>query len=133
MPPWRGCPAAVRARCGTFSSTLAPQSCDACMRRCVLTGRGCLQGKHVSTPPLNGTILPGVTRASILELAPSLGFTAAEEPISVTDALAADEVFTCGASPPLPPQPTLRNAAMRVGAQTAFAASPSCVLRPGSW
>lgn len=50
------------------------------------------------TPPLDGTILPGVTRGSVLQLATELGYEATEEKISVQDALAADEVFTTGAS-----------------------------------
>lgn len=55
-----------------------------------------VKGKKIMTPPLDGTILPGVTRGSILEMAESLGFEAAEEKISIQDALAADEVFTTG-------------------------------------
>eukprot|EP00892_Ulva_mutabilis_P011705 jgi/Ulvmu1/8907/UM049_0089.1 len=55
-----------------------------------------VKGKHIKTPPLNGTILPGVTRASIIELAASLGFTISEEAIPITEALDADEIFTCG-------------------------------------
>jgi Amino-transferase class IV len=55
------------------------------------------QGKTVKTPPLVGTILPGITRASILALAKRLGFQAEEAPISIDEALQADEVFTTGA------------------------------------
>jgi branched-chain amino acid aminotransferase len=50
------------------------------------------------TPSLDGTILPGVTRGSILQLATKLGYEAVEAKISVQDALDADEVFTTGAS-----------------------------------
>lgn len=57
---------------------------------------GLLQGNKIMTPPLDGTILPGVTRGSILQLATQLGYEASEEKISVQDALAADEVFTTG-------------------------------------
>ena len=39
-----------------------------------------------------GTILPGVTRRSIIELARSRGYTVEEEPVSVTEAMEADEV-----------------------------------------
>ena len=41
---------------------------------------------------VQGTILPGVTRRSVLELAASRGYTVDESPVSVTDALDADEV-----------------------------------------
>lgn len=51
----------------------------------------------MKTPPLVGTILPGITRATVLELARRLGYTVEEAPISVTEALQADEVFTTGA------------------------------------
>ncbi len=39
------------------------------------------------TPPLTGTILPGVTRASVLQLLPEMGLLAEERPIAI------DEVF----------------------------------------
>ncbi|WP_084727673.1 branched-chain amino acid aminotransferase [Rhodococcoides yunnanense] len=37
------------------------------------------------TPPLTGTILPGVTRESILELGPRLGLSVVERPVSVDE------------------------------------------------
>lgn len=43
-----------------------------------------------------GTILPGVTRKSVIELARLRGYTVEEEPISVHEAMEADEVFTTG-------------------------------------
>ena len=54
------------------------------------------------TPPLRGTILNGVTRRSILEIAPSLGLTARETSISFTEMLRdiqegrVTEAFACG-------------------------------------
>jgi branched-chain amino acid aminotransferase len=59
-------------------------------------------GARVVTPPLNGTLLPGVTRDSILRLAPELGIPAAEEMVSLEDWRAGcesgeiSEVFACG-------------------------------------
>ena len=41
------------------------------------------EGRHIRTPSLSGSILPGITRDSILRLAPDLGFTAAEERIDI--------------------------------------------------
>lgn len=55
-----------------------------------------VKGKTIKTPPLSGTILPGVTRRSIIELARSKGYTVLEEPTPVTEAMEADEVFTTG-------------------------------------
>ncbi|HUF20470.1 MAG TPA: branched-chain amino acid aminotransferase [Burkholderiales bacterium] len=45
------------------------------------------EGKHISTPALSGSILPGVTRESILQLAPDLGYTTSEDRIDVNDML----------------------------------------------
>jgi len=45
---------------------------------------------------LQGTILPGITRRSILELAAARGYTVEEAPVTLDEALAADEVFTSG-------------------------------------
>ena len=45
-------------------------------------------GKQVRTPALSGSILPGVTRESILQLAPDLGFEATEDRIDVHEMLA---------------------------------------------
>jgi branched-chain amino acid aminotransferase len=59
-------------------------------------------GKHVRTPALSGSILPGVTRESILQLAPDLGFEATEDRIDVNEMFAdiesgrITEVFAMG-------------------------------------
>ncbi|MCC7546699.1 MAG: branched-chain amino acid aminotransferase [Burkholderiales bacterium] len=45
------------------------------------------QGRHIRTPTLSGSILPGITRESLLQLAPDLGFTVEETRLDV------DEVF----------------------------------------
>ncbi|KAF5841958.1 branched-chain-amino-acid aminotransferase 5 chloroplast precursor [Dunaliella salina] len=55
-----------------------------------------VKGKIIKTPPLQGTILPGVTRRSIIELARLRGYTVLEEPISIQEAMESDEVFTTG-------------------------------------
>lgn len=55
-----------------------------------------VKGKTIKTPPLLGTILPGVTRESIMELAAARGYDVEEAPVSVSEALEADEVFTTG-------------------------------------
>lgn len=57
---------------------------------------------RIVTPPLTGTLLPGVTRDSLLRLAPELGIPAKEAPISVeqwrddASSGALTEVFACG-------------------------------------
>mmetsp|Transcript_9781 Transcript_9781/g.18269 ORF Transcript_9781/g.18269 Transcript_9781/m.18269 type:complete len:377 (-) Transcript_9781:621-1751(-) len=55
-----------------------------------------VKGKTIKTPPLAGTILPGVTRDSVIQLARSRGYEVVEEPVSVHEAMEADEVFTTG-------------------------------------
>lgn len=55
-----------------------------------------VRGRSILTPPLSGTILPGVTRRSVIELAQRLGYTVEEKPVTITEALEADEVFTTG-------------------------------------
>lgn len=50
----------------------------------------------LATPDLKGTILPGITRKSIIEVARSLGHEVEERPVSVDELLAADEVFCTG-------------------------------------
>jgi para-aminobenzoate synthetase/4-amino-4-deoxychorismate lyase len=48
---------------------------------------------RIVTPPADGRLLPGVTRARLLNLAPSLGLVAVEEPITRERAGAAIELF----------------------------------------
>lgn len=45
-------------------------------------------GKKIITPELNGSILPGITRDSILKLARQMGYEASEERISIDDVFA---------------------------------------------
>jgi branched-chain amino acid aminotransferase len=44
-------------------------------------------GKHIVTPELTGTILQGITRKSVLEFAPTIGYTVSEQRIAVDDVL----------------------------------------------
>ena len=72
-----------------------------------------LEDDVLITPPADGRILPGVTRALVLEVAPSLGLAAREEPVSLHRArrapltfatsairLAVPATLTAGAAPP---------------------------------
>ena len=51
----------------------------------------------VVTPPLDGRILPGVTRATMLHLLAGLEVRRRERPLTLTDLAAADEVFVTNA------------------------------------
>lgn len=44
-------------------------------------------GRHVRTPALSGAILPGITRDSLLRLAPDLGYAVTEERIDIREVL----------------------------------------------
>ncbi len=45
------------------------------------------EGKHIATPALSGSILPGITRDSVLKLAPDLGYTVSEEKLDIDEVL----------------------------------------------
>jgi branched-chain amino acid aminotransferase len=61
------------------------------------------------TPPLTGTILPGITRKSVLELAPDLGIEPVERAISIDEVTAGiqagkvTEVFSAGTAAVISP------------------------------
>lgn len=67
------------------------------------------EGQHIVTPALSGSILPGVTRESVLTLGRDLGYTVAEERIDVHQMLAdvesgkITEVFGCGTAAVIAP------------------------------
>jgi para-aminobenzoate synthetase/4-amino-4-deoxychorismate lyase len=56
-----------------------------------------MEGDALITPPADGRILPGVTRALLLELAPSLGLHAREEAVSLHRLRAAPVTFATSA------------------------------------
>ncbi|WVZ86718.1 hypothetical protein U9M48_033460 [Paspalum notatum var. saurae] len=57
----------------------------------------------ISTPLLTGTILPGITRKSIIEISQNLGFQVEERHITIDELLGADEVFCTGTAVVLSP------------------------------
>lgn len=62
-----------------------------------------VKGNVISTPAIKGTILPGITRKSIIDVACSLGFQAEERRVTVDELLNADEVFVTGTAVVLSP------------------------------
>ncbi len=64
---------------------------------------------QIATPPLTGTLLPGITRDSLLKLAPDLGIEAVEAPISIEEwqeqcaSGELTEVFACGTAAVITP------------------------------
>ncbi|MES2258170.1 MAG: branched-chain amino acid aminotransferase [Pseudomonadota bacterium] len=63
----------------------------------------------IVTPSLTGTLLPGITRSTLLDLAASLDFAAEERKLALTDVLndiasgAISEVFACGTAAVITP------------------------------
>ena len=56
-----------------------------------------MKDKTVSTPPLGGTILPGVTRDSVIHISREIfGLDVEERPISLSEMMEAAEVFCTG-------------------------------------
>ncbi|KAL8494638.1 hypothetical protein ACS0TY_025463 [Phlomoides rotata] len=55
-----------------------------------------VKGNILSTPPANGTILEGITRKSIMDIARDLDFQVEERCIPVEELIDADEVFCTG-------------------------------------
>ncbi|KAJ1693748.1 hypothetical protein LUZ63_010446 [Rhynchospora breviuscula] len=55
-----------------------------------------VKGNVISTPAAKGTILPGITRKSIIDVATSKGYQVEERLVSVEELLEADEVFCTG-------------------------------------
>ncbi|EFG64585.1 branched-chain amino acid aminotransferase [Streptomyces sp. SPB074] len=73
-------------------------------------------GDHIVTPELSGSLLPGITRDSLLTLARDLGFTAEERRISTeewkrdTEEGRLTEVFACGTAAVITPVGTVKSA-----------------------
>ena len=55
------------------------------------------------TPPVYASILKGVTRATVMEIAKDLGFEVVERDISRVELYTADEVFMCGTAAEIKP------------------------------
>lgn len=55
-----------------------------------------IRGGTLFTPPLDGRLLPGTTRAALLALASQKGIDAREQPLALDDLLTAEETFLSG-------------------------------------
>jgi branched-chain amino acid aminotransferase len=55
------------------------------------------------TPDLSASILPGITRDTIIQIAQDLGYSVIEKPLIRTDLYLADEVFMCGTAAEVTP------------------------------
>jgi branched-chain amino acid aminotransferase len=74
-----------------------------------------VRGKEIITPPLSGSILPGVTRTSLLVLADRLGYPAREERVSLEQwrsecaQSVITETFACGTAAVITPVGAVRD------------------------
>ncbi|MGH2867135.1 MAG: aminotransferase class IV [Solirubrobacteraceae bacterium] len=66
---------------------------DGCLLEATWGNLWLREGDRLITPPADGRLLAGVTRAQLIELAPALGFAVAEESVSLARAVEASEVF----------------------------------------
>ncbi|CAN1289621.1 Branched-chain-amino-acid aminotransferase 2, chloroplastic [Linum perenne] len=82
-----------------------------------------LKGKVISTPATRGTILPGVTRKSIIEIARDQGYKVEERLVSVDELLDADEVFCTGTAVVVAPVGSITFQNQRMFCQLVFAGS----------
>jgi branched-chain amino acid aminotransferase len=57
----------------------------------------------IFTPDLSASILPGITRDAIIQMAQDLGYTVVEKQLIRTDLYLADEVFMCGTAAEVTP------------------------------
>jgi branched-chain amino acid aminotransferase len=72
----------------------------------------------VRTPPLSTSILPGITRDSVIAIACDLGYEVVEEPLIRTDLLLADEVFMTGTAAEVTPVRLVDDVEIGVGPVT---------------
>ncbi len=62
-----------------------------------------VKGGRVATPDLSSSILPGITRNSIVQIAEDLGYPVEERNLIRADLYLADEVFMCGTAAEVTP------------------------------
>jgi branched-chain amino acid aminotransferase len=67
----------------------------------------CIKDGKLYTPELSGSILPGVTRMTVLALAKELGHEVEECKLDISFALTADEAFCCGTAAVMTPIETI--------------------------
>ena len=73
---------------------------------------------EIWTPPLALSILPGITRETVIEIAHDLGYTVVERNIIRSDLYLADEVFMCGTAAEVTPLRSIDDHEIGVGEVT---------------
>ena len=72
----------------------------------------------ISTPDLSTSILPGITRDTVMHVARALGYEVVERPLIRSDLYLADEVFMCGTAAEVTPVCTVDQIELGVGPVT---------------
>jgi branched-chain amino acid aminotransferase len=72
----------------------------------------------IRTPPLSTSILPGITRDSIIQIAQDLGYPVEETNVIRSDLHLADEVFMCGTAAEVTPLRSVDDVEIGVGPVT---------------
>ncbi|XP_074263990.1 branched-chain-amino-acid aminotransferase 2, chloroplastic-like [Silene latifolia] len=109
----------IRAKSRGFSDVLYLDSVHGKYIEEVSAGNVFLvKGNTISTPPATGTILPGITRKSIIEIASDLGYQVEERPITINELLRGDEVFGTGTAVVVAPVGSVTYKGERVEYQT---------------
>jgi branched-chain amino acid aminotransferase len=62
-----------------------------------------VRDSEISTPDLSASILPGITRETVIDVARSLGYTVRERQLIRADLYSAEEVFMCGTAAEVTP------------------------------
>ena len=69
----------------------------------------------IKTPPLSMSILPGITRETVIEIARELGYVVEETHVIRSDLTLADEVFMCGTAAEVTPVRSVDDVDIGVG------------------
>ncbi|XP_048622269.1 branched-chain-amino-acid aminotransferase 2, chloroplastic [Brassica napus] len=77
-----------------------------------------VKGRTISTPATNGTILEGITRKSVMEIASDQGYEVVEKAVHVDEVMDADEVFCTGTAVGVAPVGTITYQDKRVEYET---------------
>jgi branched-chain amino acid aminotransferase len=70
---------------------------------------------EISTPSLSTSILPGITRDTVIQIAQDLGYVVSEQNIIRSDLYLADEVFMCGTAAEVTPLRSVDDHELGVG------------------
>ena len=70
---------------------------------------------EISTPPLSTSILPGITRDTVIQMAQDLGYTVREEQLIRSDLYLADEIFMTGTAAEVTPVRSVDDVEVGVG------------------